>query len=153
METKTFSEINNLEETKNMETNNFSNCDIIEVYILNKNKEFIIVFSALDDNICNVLSGKTEEENLEDAAKRLAKEELAAEIKIIGVSKNSFEYGDKKGKSVVAILEPPFQHLKIQGKEISGYKWINKDKIYNYLEKLDQWIQAEKVFKEFSDYF
>ena len=138
METNTFSDINNL----------------VEVYILNENKEFIIVFSAEDDNICSVLSGKVKEEEMpEDAAKRIAKEELAAEIKIIGITKNTFEYGNGKGKSIVAVLEPPYQHLKIQGKNISGYKWINKEKIYNYFEKLDQWLQAEKIFKEFSDCF
>jgi 8-oxo-dGTP pyrophosphatase MutT (NUDIX family) len=140
----------------------------VEVYILNENKEFIVVFSALKDNFCKVLSGGVEkEESFEEAAIREAKEEVNADIKIIGVSKHSFEYeipAEKilenhfksrggKGKSVVAILEPPFQHLKIQASEISGYKWINKNQIYNNLETLDQWIQAEKVFKEFSDYF
>lgn len=138
-----------------METNTFSYINnLVEVYILNENKEFIIVFSAEDDNICSVLSGKVKEEEVpEDAAKRMAKEELAAKIKIIGISKNTFEYGIGKGKSIVAVLDPPYQHLKIQGKDISGYKWINKDQIYNYLETLDQWLQAEKIFKEFSDYF
>lgn len=137
-----------------METGTFSeNNGAVEVYILNENKEFIIVFSAEDNNICSIPSGIAKEENLEDAAKRIAKEELAADIKIIGVSKNTFSYGEKKGKSVVAVLIPKYQRLKILGKDISGYKWINKDQIYNYLENLDKWLQAEKVFKEFSDYF
>ncbi len=138
-----------------METSTFSEKNsTVEVYILNENKEFIIVFSAEDNNICSIPSGVAkEEENLEDAAKRIAKEELAADIKIIGVSKNTFSYGEKKGKSVVAVLAPKYLRLKILGKDISGYKWINKDQIYNYLENLDKWLQAEKVFKEFSDYF
>lgn len=137
-----------------MESNTFSENNFVEVYILNNHKEFLIVFSAEDNNICNIPLGvANEKETLEDAAKRIAKEELAANIRVIGVSNSTFNYGEKKGKSVVAILTPPFQRLKILGKDISGYKWINKDQIYNYLENLDYWLQSEKVFKEFSDYF
>ena len=140
----------------------------VEVYILNENKEFIVVFSALKGNFCKVLGGGVEKgESFEEAAIREAKEELNADIKIIGVSKHpsDFEISKKslfnnyfksrggRGKIIIAKLDPPYQRLKIQADEISGYKWINKDQIYNNLEILDQWISAEKVFKEFNDYF
>lgn len=165
METKILSK-DNLDST--VDTTILPYAKVVEVYILNENKEFIIVFSALKDNFCKVLSGGVEDgESFEDAAIREAKEEINADIKIIGVSKHPFEYEipeekilenhfksrGGKGKSIIAKLDPPNQRLKIQADEISGYKWINKDQIYNHLGKLDQLVQAEKIFKEFNDYF
>jgi len=142
-------EIKNLDITaENIDNTYLPYGSYVEVYILNENKEFIVIFSAEDN--CNVLSGKVkDDESFENAAIRVAKEKINAEIKVIDISKS----GSDKEKIVIAKLDPPFQRLKIQADEISGYKWINKEQIYNYLENLDQWISAEKVFKEFKEYF
>lgn len=162
-------EIKNLNITaENIDTTYLPHGSYVEVYILNENKEFVVVFSALKGNFCKVLGGGVEKgESFEEAAIREAKEELNADIKIIGVSKHPLEWdmpkaslfehylksGGGRGKSIIAKLEPSFQNLKMQTSEISGYKWINKDQIYNNLETLDQWVQAEKIFKEFKEFF
>ncbi|MFA5745414.1 MAG: NUDIX domain-containing protein [archaeon] len=155
MRTKILPEIDNVEiTTENLDNTNISSEKSVEVYILNENKEFIIVFSGPKDEFCKVLTGNLKEkETFEEAAIRQAKEKLGIDVQIISVSKHTYESDIGKGKSIIAKLNPPHQHLKMQTEEISGYKWIRKEKIYQYIGKLDQLVQAEKIFKEFREYF
>lgn len=163
------SEINNLDITsENIDMTYLPYGKEVEVYILNENKEFIIVFSALEGAFCKVLAGGVEKgETFEEAAIREAKEELGIDIEIIGISKHPHEWDmpkeslfthflksrGGKGKSIIAKLNPSHQLLKMQVEEISGYKWIRKEKIYQHIGKLDQLVQAEKIFKEFRELF
>ena len=127
---------------------------IVEIYILNENKEFIIVFSGPKEEFCKVLTGVVKkEETFEEAAIREAKEELDINIEIIAISKQVYDSDIGNGKSIIAKLNPSHQHLKMQTEEISGYKWIRKEKIYQHIGKLDQLVQAEKIFKEFRELF
>jgi 8-oxo-dGTP pyrophosphatase MutT (NUDIX family) len=140
----------------------------VEVYILNENKEFVIVFSALKDHFCKVLGGGVEkDETFEEAAIREAKEEVNADIEIIGISKHPLEYEISKeslfnnyfktrgcrGKIVIAKLISSPENIKIQEEEISGYKWIKKEEIEKYLTLQNQIESARKIFEEFKDYF
>lgn len=162
-------EINNLNITKeNIDMKYLPYGSYVEVYILNENKEFIIVFSALKDHFCKVLGGGVEKgETFEEAAIREAKEEVNADIEIIGISKYPLEYDISKeslfnnylknrggkGKIVVAKLISSPENIKIQEEEISGYKWIKKEEIERYLTLQNQIDSAKKIFDEFKDYF
>jgi len=164
-----FSEINNLNITaNNIDTQYLPYGSYVEVYILNENKEFAVVFSALKGYFCKVLGGGVEKgETFEDAAIREAKEELNADIKIIGTSKYPLEYEISKesifnnyfktrggkGKIVIAKLISSPKNIKIQEEEISGYKWIRKEEIEKYLSLQDQIKSARKIFDEFNELF
>lgn len=141
---------------------------VVEVYILNEKKEFVIVFSALKGKFCKILSGHVEkDESFKDAAIREVKEELNLDIDIIGISKYSFKYDTPKesifnnffksrggkGKSIIARLRYNNQEIKIQEEEISSYKWIKKEDIEKYLIKEDQIDHCRKIFEEFKDLF
>ncbi|HOW29832.1 MAG TPA: NUDIX domain-containing protein [archaeon] len=162
-------EINNLNITKeNIDIQYLPYGSYVEVYILNENKEFIVVFSALKDHFCKVLGGGLEkDETFEKAAIREAKEEVNADIEIIGISKYPLEYEISKeslfnnyfksrggkGKIVIAKLLSSPENIKIQEEEISGYKWIKKEETEKCLTLQNQIESARKIFEEFKELF
>ena len=107
------------------------------------------------------------ENKVEDLLIREAKEEVNADIEIIGISKHPLEYEISKeslfnnyfktrggrGKIVIAKLISSPENIKIQEEEISGYKWIKKEEIEKYLTLQNQIESARKIFEEFKDYF
>jgi len=163
------SEINNLNITaENIDATYLPYGKVVEVYVLNENKEFVIVFSALKDRFCKVLSGGVEKgESFEEAAIREVKEEIGADIEILAISKypcdfeiskeslfnNFFKSRGGKGKIIISKIVSPPENIKIQEEEISGYKWIRKEEIRKYFSLQDQITSAEKIFEEFKDYF
>lgn len=162
-------EINNLNITKeNIDVTYLPYGSYVEVYILNEKKEFVIVFSALKDRFCKVLSGGVEKgESFEEAAIREAKEEIGADIEILAISKypcdfeiskkslfnNYFKSRGGRGKIIISKIISPIENIKIQEEEISGYKWIRKEEIKKYFSLQEQIDSAEKIFEEFKDYF
>lgn len=163
------SEINNLNITKeNIDNTYLPYGKVVEVYVLNEKKEFVIVFSALKDRFCKVLSGGVEKgESFEEAAIREVKEEIGADIEILAISKypcdfeiskeslfnNYFKSRGGKGKIIISKIVSPPENIKIQEEEISGYKWIRKEEIKKYFSLQEQIDSAEKIFDEFKDYF
>lgn len=162
-------EIDNLNITKeNIDVTYLPYGKVVEVYVLNENKEFVIVFSALKDRFCKVLSGGVEKgESFEEAAIREAKEEIGADIEILAISKypcdfeiskkslfnNYFKSRGGRGKIIISKIISPIENIKIQEEEISGYKWIRKEEIKKYFSLQEQIDSAEKIFEEFKDYF
>lgn len=140
----------------------------VTAYIVNENKEFIVVFSALANRFCKTPAGGVEEnEPSEKAILREIKEELNINIEIIAKSKIKYKWEHAKeriiernlkfrgstGEVFLAKINPPNQKIKIQEEEISGYKWIKKEDVDKYFTTDTLKETAKKIFKEFKNYF
>jgi len=140
----------------------------VTAYIINENKEFIVVFSSQKNRFCKTPAGGVEAgETNKQAIIREMKEELGIDIIILEESKNPYKWEQEEkriienklkvrgstGVTFIAKIDPPNQEIKIQEEEISGYKWIKKEDIDKYLLKEHQREVAKKVFEEFEKYF
>jgi len=140
----------------------------VSVYVMNNNKEFIAVFSALPGRFCKAPAGGVEAgETTEEAAIREIKEELGIDIKIIAKSRDNYQwlhtkeriiekklnYKGSSGTTYIAKMNPSDQKITLQDEEVKGYVWLSKEDIYKFYSTSNQIETAEKLFEEFKEYF
>ena len=140
----------------------------VTTYIINDNKEFIIVFSAQPGKFCKTPAGGVEDgETEKQAIIREIKEELGIDIEIIARSEINYKWEHQKERIIerqlkfrgstgvifITRMKPEIQTVKIQEEEISGYKWIKKEEIDKYLSTEEQKDIARKIFDEFKEWF
>jgi len=140
----------------------------VTAYIVNNNKEFIIVFSAQPGRFCKTPAGGVKDgETEEQAIIREIKEELGIDCEIVAKSKINYKWEHQKERIIerqlkfrgstgvifITKMRPETQNIKIQEEEISGYRCIKKEEIDKYLSTEEQKEIARKVFDEFKDWF